>query len=507
MNIAVFFILFFFIVSIVIGIRAKKGKEMNLEQWSVGGRGMGTLLIFLLSAGEMYTTFTFLGASGSAYGDGGSIFSIVTYGCLATVISYWTFPAIWRYAKKHQLVSQSDFFVKKYQSPYLGVLVAVIGVIACTCYLVLQLKGLGYIVAATSYGAISSTAAIWFGAIGVTIFVMVSGIHGSARTSILKDILILGIVVFLGVYFPIHYYGGLQPMYEAIEQTKPGFTILPEQGMSVSWYISTVVLSAFGFYMWPHGFSPIFAASSEKALRKNAILMPLYQLILLFAFFVGFAAILQSPELKGSKADQILLQLSKETFDPWFVGLIGGTGVLAALVPSSLLLMTISTLLAKNVFSVFTPSVTDNQIAKLVKYLVPFISLVGIYLTFKGGNTLFSLALVAYNFITQLAPAFFASLMRRNFVTKHGAFAGIMTGGVLVSFMDLGNIKIGQLFPYLPQAIKDLNQGIIALFVNIVVLVVVSLMTKNIAHAHQDSDVLETTSVEQKVLLQKESNS
>lgn len=266
MNIAVFFILCFFVIPILISIRAKKGQEMDLEQWSVGGRGMGALLIFLLSAGEMYTTFTFLGASGSAYGEGGSIFSIITYGCLATVISYWTFPVIWRYAKKHNLVSQSDFFVKKYQSPYLGVLVAVIGVIACTCYLVLQLKGLGYIVSATSYGAISSTTAIWFGAIGVTIFVMVSGIHGSAQTSILKDILILGIVVFLGIYFPIHYYGGIQPMYEAIEKVKPNFTILPEQGMSISWYISTVILSSIGFYMWPHGFSPIFAASSEKAL-------------------------------------------------------------------------------------------------------------------------------------------------------------------------------------------------------------------------------------------------
>lgn len=490
MNISVLFILCFFVIPISISIRAKKGKEMDLEQWSVGGRGMGALLIFLLSAGEMYTTFTFLGASGSAYGEGGSIFSIITYGCLATVISYWAFPVIWRYAKKHNLVSQSDFFVKKYQSPYLGVLVAVIGVIACTCYLVLQLKGLGYIVSATSYGTISSTTAIWFGAIGVTVFVMVSGIHGSAQTSILKDILILGIVVFLGLYFPIHYYGGIQPMYEAIEKVKPNFTILPEQGMSISWYISTVILSSIGFYMWPHGFSPIFAASSEKALRKNAILMPMYQLILLFAFFVGFAAILRMPGLNGSDIDTILLQLSKQAFDPWFVGVIGGAGVLAALVPSSLLLMAISTLLAKNIYQVFNPSVTEMQLGKLVKYLVPFISLVGIYLTFKGGNTLFSLALIAYNFITQLAPAFFASLLRKNFVTKQGAFAGIITGGLLVSIMDLGNISIGKLFPGIPQVIKDLNEGIIALFVNIVVLVIVSLMTKNISNVHRDKTIV-----------------
>ncbi|MDR7002605.1 sodium:solute symporter [Neobacillus niacini] len=491
MNIAVLFILLFFVVSVAIGIWAKKGKEMNLEQWSVGGRGMGTLLVFLLSAGEMYTTFTFLGASGSAYRDGGSIFSIVTYGCLATVISYFVFPAIWRYAKQHRLVSQSDFFVKKYQSPYLGVLVAVIGIVACTCYLVLQFKGLGYIVTATSYGVISSKAAIWIGALGVTIFVMISGIHGSALTSILKDILILGIVVFLGVYFPLHYYGGINAMFEAIDQAKPNFPVLPEQGMSVSWYISTVILSSIGFYMWPHGFSPVFAASSEKALRKNAALMPIYQLILLFAFFVGFAAILQTPGLKGSAADLILLKFSKQAFDPWFVGLIGGAGVLAALVPSSLLLMTISTLFAKNIYQVFVPATADNQIAKLVKYLVPFISLVAIYLTFKGGNSLFSIAIIAYNFITQLAPAFFASLMKRNFVTKQGAFAGIIIGGVLVSFMDLGNIKIADLFPHLPHVIKDLNDGIIALFINIIILVIVSFVTKKAASTHQKADVLE----------------
>jgi SSS family solute:Na+ symporter len=307
----------------------------------------------------------------------------------------------------------------------------------------------------------------------------------------LKDILILGIVVFLGVYFPLHYYGGIQAMYEAIDQAKPNFPVLPEQGMSVSWYISTIILSSIGFYMWPHGFSPVFAASSEKALRKNAALMPIYQLILLFAFFVGFSAILQMPGLNGSAADMILLKLSKQAFDPWFVGLIGGAGVLAALVPSSMLLMTISTLFAKNIYQVFAPSTEDKQIAKLVKYLVPFISLAAIFLTFKGGNSLFSIAIIAYNFITQLAPAFFASLMKKNFVTKQGAFAGIIMGGVLVSFMDLGNIKIGELFPHLPQAIKDLNDGIIALFVNVIVLVIVSLVTKKAATTHQKTDVLE----------------
>ncbi|MCM2532801.1 sodium:solute symporter [Neobacillus pocheonensis] len=490
MNIGIFFILLFFVIPIILGIWSKKGKEMNLEQWSVGGRGMGTLFIFLLSAGEMYTTFTFLGASGSAFGEGGSIFSIVSYGCLASVISYWTFPAIWRYSKKHKLISQSDFFTKKYQSPYLGILVAVVGIVACICYLVLQFKGLGYIVEITSYGVISSKIAIWIGAIGVTIFVMLSGIHGSAWTSILKDILILAIVVFLGVYFPVHYYGGIQPMYEAVEHAKPNFTILPKHGMNVTWYISTVLLSGIGMYMWPQTFPPVFAAKNEKALRKNAILMPLYQLILLFAFFVGFAAILQIHGSQASNSDQVLLLLSKKAFDPWFVGIIGGTGVLAALVPSSMLLMVISTLIVKNIYQVVAPSKTEAQITRFMKYLVPFITLVGLYFTFKGGTSLFGISLIAYNFITQLAPAFFFSLMKKNFVTKYGAFTGIILGGALVSIMSLGNNTLAQLFPHIPQLLSDLNIGIVALFVNTVVLVVVSLLTKNNTSVNRNTDLL-----------------
>jgi SSS family solute:Na+ symporter len=50
---------------------------------------------------------------------------------------------------------------------------------------------------------------------------MVSGVHGSAWTSVAKDGLILVIVLFLGIYLPIHYYGGLGPMFTAIEQAKP----------------------------------------------------------------------------------------------------------------------------------------------------------------------------------------------------------------------------------------------------------------------------------------------
>src|ERR1700722_226504 len=172
---------------LLLGLRARHGKTMDLEQWTVGGRGFGTILVFVLMAGEIYTTFTFLGGSGFAYGHGAPAFYILSYGCLAYVLSYWLLPPIWRYAKEHRLITQPDFFARKYDSPALGVLVAVVGIVALVPYLVLQLKGLGIIVHTAAYGAISPTAAIWIGAAVVTAYVTVSGIHGSAWTAVVKD--------------------------------------------------------------------------------------------------------------------------------------------------------------------------------------------------------------------------------------------------------------------------------------------------------------------------------
>ena len=79
MNAAIFIIFGFLLFAIYLGIQARKGKNMDLEQWSVGGRGFGTIFVFLLMAGETYTTFTFLGASSWAYGKGGPAFYIIAY--------------------------------------------------------------------------------------------------------------------------------------------------------------------------------------------------------------------------------------------------------------------------------------------------------------------------------------------------------------------------------------------------------------------------------------------
>src|ERR671933_1261468 len=188
MNIALVIIALFLILALVLGIQARRGRDMDLEQWTVGGRGFGTVFIFLLLAGEIYTTFTFLGASGWAYGRGGPTFYILSYGALAYVISYWLLPAVWRYAKKNRLHSQSDFFVSKYESTALGVLISLVTVLAMLPYLAVQFQGLGIIVSEASYGSISSTVAVIIGVVAVSNYGIINGLYRTGWTTRNKHI-------------------------------------------------------------------------------------------------------------------------------------------------------------------------------------------------------------------------------------------------------------------------------------------------------------------------------
>jgi SSS family solute:Na+ symporter len=487
MNVALAIIIACVGLAIGLGLRARRGHDMDLEQWSVGGRGFGTIFIFLLMAGEIYSTFTFLGGAGFVYGSGGAAYYILGYGTLAYVLSYYLLPAVWRFATPRRLVSQADVFTSAFGSRALGVVVSVVAVAAMIPYLALQLKGLGIIVSETSYGSISSTAAIWIGALALSVYVAASGIRGSAWTATIKDVLTLGIVLFIGIYLPIHYFGGIGEMFRQVDEAKPGFLELSGDQLTPVWFSSTVLLTALGFYMWPHTFGSALSAKDENVFRRNAAIMPLYQLLIAFVFFVGFAAVLKVPGLGEGETDLALLSVAKDAFPQWFVGLIGSAGILCALVPGSMLLIASATTVAKNIVRGVNPSLTDESTATLSKLMVPVIALAGVAFVFAGGQTLVTLLLLGYALVTQLFPALVLALVRPGWVSKQGAMAGIVAGVGMVAAMSFAGATpetsstVDALIGGLPSFLAQLNLGIVALVVNLVVMVAVSAATRGSA--------------------------
>ena len=205
-----------------IGFYAGTRQKMSLEQWTVGSRGFGTLLMWLLMAGESYTTFSVLGASGWVYSRGGPALYILAYLTLGNVVAFLRHAARLGVGPRSTACRRSrTSFACGTAARYLAAFVAVVGVVFIVPYLQLQLTGLGIIVEVASFESIGRTPAM---AIAVTLvagFVFVSGVRAVAWVSIVKDFLMVVAAVSVGIGVPYVYFGGIGPMFAALASARP----------------------------------------------------------------------------------------------------------------------------------------------------------------------------------------------------------------------------------------------------------------------------------------------
>ncbi len=450
------------------GFLAGSRRRMDLEQWTVGGRGFGTAMVFVLMAGEVYTTFAFLGISGWAYSRGGPTLYALAYLPLAYVASFFFMPQIWELGRKHGMQTQPDFFHTLYRNPYLAGLVCVVGILAFVPYIQLQLEGIGIIVSVASFGHIGRVAAMSVGIILVVAFVFANGVRAVAWVSVVKDLLMLIAAIAIGVGIPLVYFGGIGATFAALAHARPAHLVMPgaTTNLGHSWYISTVLLTALGFGMWPHNFGAAFTARSADTLRRNAVVLPIYSLTLSLMFVAGSAVVLILPHLHDG--DLGLLTVVSRTFPPWFLGVVGGAGALTAMVPAAILLLTAATLFAKNLYRpLFAPAMSDDAVARLARVMVVVLGATSLGLAIHGASTLVSLLLTGYAMVAQCFPGVLLGLYWRR-VTGTGVFIGMMVG-VSSAVILMSTHR---------DPVLGLNAGCVALCVNFAVTIAASLATR-----------------------------
>jgi solute:Na+ symporter, SSS family len=460
-------------VGTTVGLLAGVRRRMDLEQWTVGGRGFGVVLVFLLMAGEVYTTFAFLGASGWAYSRGGPTLYVLAYLTLAYVVSFFILPEIWEVGRRYGLQTQSDFFAVRYGNRYLAAFVCIVGIVSFIPYLQLQITGVGIIVSVASYGGITPRSAMVGAMVLLVAFVFASGVRAVAWVSVIKDTLMLCAAVAIGIAVPYLHFGGIGPMFAALAQARPAHLTMPgaTHNLGHAWFVSTVLLTSLGFYMWPHGFAATFTAKSADTLRRNAVVMPLYTLTLAFIFFASFTAVLVVPGLPNG--DLALLTVIRQSFPPWFLGVIGGAGALTAMVPASVFILTAATLFAKNLYRpLLAPAMTDDEVARLARAMVVVLGLISVALALFSSTSLVALLLIGYAGVSQFFPGVVLGLYWKR-VTAPAVLAGLAAGVAAAVVLMLTH----------HDPLLGVNAGFLALGLNFSVVSGVSLL-----HAAAASD-------------------
>jgi SSS family solute:Na+ symporter len=438
------------VATVALGIAAGRGRDTDIGEWSVGGRSFGVILTWVLLAGECYTSFSYLGAAGWAYGYGAPILYLVGYMATGYATVYLFAPMVWGYAKRHDLISVSDIIGHRFRSRRFGLVVAAVATLALLPYIQLQIQGMGLVVSAMSYGRISLKTAFVIGFVVAAAFVLVSGLRGSAWVSVLKDSLVILTIAFLAVYLPLKLFGSYGHLFSRLRAEKPEWLTLPghkSPGLGVLWFASTCVLNGVTFTVFPSFVAGYLGAKSPNTIRRNAIFLPMYSILLLVPVMLGLAASLVVPKLDTN--DLALLTMVTKELPAWVVGIIGVAGALSAIVPMAVFMLCIGTLWGKSLARSRAIVVASGLVALAGALLLP--------------NALVRLSVLSYEGVAQLVPALVGGLLWRR-MTVHGALAGLIVGEAIVVPLALTS----------HDPLLGINVGLIGLVANVLVNLAVS---------------------------------
>jgi SSS family solute:Na+ symporter len=401
----------------------RKGDLDQLQEWGLAGRRFGTLVTWFLVGGDLYTAYTFVAVPALAFGAGAVAFFAVPYTIVVYPILFLVFPRLWHVCHKHGYITAGDFVRGRYGNRWLALAITVTGIVATMPYIALQLVGLQVVL-----GGLGLSGTGWAADLPLIIAFLVlaaftysSGLRAPASIAVVKDILIY-ITAFAAVIAIPMQLGGFGKIFAGVPHEKlllavPGANSTGAYGA----YATLALGSALALLLYPHSLTAILSASSGRAIRRNAALLPGYSFMLGLLALVGFfalgAGVAKLPEFaagfKQFGNNFAVPALFLHSFPEWFVGVAFAAIGIGALVPAAIMSIAAANLYTRNIHCEFinrnpTPK-QEAQLAKWVSLIVKAGALVfilfvptkyAIYLQLLGGiwiiQTLPTLVIGAY---------------------------------------------------------------------------------------------------------------
>ncbi len=469
-------VLAYLAITLYIGLATGRKASHDVTGFVAADRQFGLLPMYFVIGGTVFSAFAFLGAPGWAYSRGMAPLYIVSYGVLGMIPWYFIGARASRLGRKRGYVTQAQLVAGRFPSRSLSLLLAVIAIVAFVPYIMLQMSGAGIVFETVTEGHVSFElgAALSYGI--VIIYVLFGGATAVGWTNVFQGIIMMAVAWGVGLYIPQQLYGGIGPMFERIADVRPELLTLPgltAAGEPWTWggYSTAILSSAIGLMMWPHLFIKAFSARDERILRRSVVLYPTFQIFLIPLLLVGFAGVLFP--MAPSQPDNILPHMLLETGLPAIaVGVFCAGALAASMSTGDGLLHAAASIAIEDGIAPFV-QVDERRRRRLMQILVFAVGGIAYYLAIVARPNLVYLLLTAYGLVAQLAPPVYAALYWKR-ATTPAVFAGLFAGSLVAGFF----IWQPDLRPY------DFHEGILGVAANIVVLVIVSLLTRPQPDAH-----------------------
>ena len=405
----------------------------SLDEWGLGGRSFGNWITWFLLGGDLYTAYTFIAVPAAMYGAGSVTgFFAVPYTVVLYPIVFLLMARLWSVSHRHGFVTPADFVRGRYGSKSLSLAVALTGILATMPYIALQLVGIKAVLSVLGLGS----GANWFMADLPLIFAFVvlaaytytAGLRAPATIAVVKDILIYLAIIVAIIWLPAHF-GGWGAIFESADTKLAAINPATQKAVgsiipgatSYNAYWTLALGSAMALFMYPHTITGVLATKSRNTIRRNAVVLPLYTVMLGFLALLGYIAIKAGTipvGVDGKINPQLIVpQLFLDNFPAWFAGIALAAIAVGALVPAAIMSIAASNLFTRNIYrDFFKPNATPEQeakVSKLTSLVVKFGAL--IFVLVMDQSAAINMQLLGGIWILQTFPAIVAGLYTRWF--------------------------------------------------------------------------------------------
>ena len=468
------FIFFLALVTVMgfVAARWRRPKTLaHIDEWGLGGRSFGTWITWFLVGGDFYTAYTVIAVPALVYTVGAYGFFALPYTIVVYPFVFMVMPLLWRRAKDHGYVTAGDVVYGQYGSRSLELAVALTGVIATMPYIALQLVGMTAVFKALGlHGELPLAVAF----IILALYTYSAGLRAPALIAFVKDIMIYIVVIAAIALIPAKL-GGYANVFAAADADfkAKGAGSLVLAGNQYVAYATLALGSALAAFMYPHTLTGIFASNSGKTIRKNAVLLPAYTLLLGLLALLGYMG--HAANLKLDSPNDVVPALFQSLFSSWFAGFAFAAIAIGALVPAAVMSIGAANLFTRNFWKAYiNPQVSDAGEAKVAK-VTSLVVKVGALLVIIFLPTQFALDLQLLGgiWILQTLPALVFGLYTKWFrapALLAGWFVGFFGGTYLVwdaGWKPLHLVTLG-------DASFTVYTGLLALAANIVVSVILN---------------------------------
>ena len=407
------------VIMLVIGYfagREQPGVRTSVRGYFLAGRGLGFVALFFTLYATQYSGNSVVGYAPEAYRSGFAWWQSVMF-MIAVIAVYLVFaPRLYVIAKRESFVTPTDWIRHRFGSTRVSILVAILMLWGLANYLLEQLVAMGQGISGLTGNTVPYQ-------IGVIAFVLVmltyswmGGMRAVALTDIMQGIALLigvGVLLFGSLYLIEGDIGGLTQHVVATAPEKVG---VPDMETSVNW-LSMIVLIGFGAAVYPHAIQRVYAARSERTLKRSLAIMAWMPFLTTgVVFVVGIIGIKLFPGLSEASSEQLVGMMANEVaginifFYLLMILLFGG--VIAAIVSTAdSALLSLSSVISHDLYGRYINPRSSEQRQVLVGKLVGIaVIAVLLLIAWNPPTTLYNIFVLKFELIVQIAPAFILGL-------------------------------------------------------------------------------------------------